>query len=114
MRKNNIFADAFNYLIYEGKPVVDPERLRELDTTEIEKLILSCRGMADKEKLKIKNQLRFEIYRHRYFSDADWSLPEEVLGKNIKERGIVFSEIKSLDMVEMVRYMMWNLKKRMI
>lgn len=35
MRKNNIFADAFNYLIYEGKPVVDPERLRELDTTEI-------------------------------------------------------------------------------
>ena len=35
MRKNNIFADAFNYLIYEGKPVVDPEQLRELDTTEI-------------------------------------------------------------------------------
>ena len=35
MRKNNFFADAFNYLIYEGKPVVDPERLRELDTTEI-------------------------------------------------------------------------------
>ena len=26
MRKNNIFADAFNYLIYEGKPVVDPEQ----------------------------------------------------------------------------------------
>ncbi len=35
MRKNNIFADAFNYLIYEGKPVVEPERLREVDTTEI-------------------------------------------------------------------------------
>ena len=35
MRKYNIFADAFNYLIYEGKPVVDPERLREVDTTEI-------------------------------------------------------------------------------
>ena len=35
MRKNNIFADAFNYLIYAGKPVVDPEQLRELDTTEI-------------------------------------------------------------------------------
>ena len=25
MRKNNIFADAFNYLIYEGKTVVEPE-----------------------------------------------------------------------------------------
>ena len=24
MRKNNIFADAFNYLIYEGKTVVEP------------------------------------------------------------------------------------------
>ena len=35
IRKNNIFADAFNYLIYEGKPVVEPERLREVDTTEI-------------------------------------------------------------------------------
>ena len=32
IRKNNIFADAFNYLIYEGKPVVEPERLREVDT----------------------------------------------------------------------------------
>ena len=35
MRKNNIFADAFNYLIYDGKPVVNPEQLWELDTTEI-------------------------------------------------------------------------------
>lgn len=35
MRKSNIFADAFNYLIYEGESVVDPERLTELDTTEI-------------------------------------------------------------------------------
>ena len=35
MRKNNIFADAFNYLVYDGKPVVNPEQLRELDTTEI-------------------------------------------------------------------------------
>ena len=30
MRKNNFFADAFNYLIYDGKPVVNPEQLREL------------------------------------------------------------------------------------
>ena len=35
MRKNNIFADTFNCLIYDGKPVVNPEQLRELDTTEI-------------------------------------------------------------------------------
>lgn len=35
MRKNRIFADAFNYLIYDGKAVVDPEKLTEVDTTEI-------------------------------------------------------------------------------
>lgn len=35
IRKNNIFADAFNYLIYEGEAVVDPDRLTEVDTTEI-------------------------------------------------------------------------------
>ena len=35
MRGSDIFADAFNYLIYDGKPVVNPEQLRELDTTEI-------------------------------------------------------------------------------
>ena len=29
------FADAFNYLIYDGKPVIDPKNLTPLDTTEI-------------------------------------------------------------------------------
>ena len=35
MRNNAVFADAFNYLIYDGAQVITPERLRELDTTEI-------------------------------------------------------------------------------
>lgn len=35
MRKNDIFADAFNYLLYEGRPVVAPEQLQEVDVTEI-------------------------------------------------------------------------------
>ena len=29
------FADAFNYLIYDGQPVIRPENLKPLDTTEI-------------------------------------------------------------------------------
>ena len=29
------FADAFNYLIYDGEPVIKPEELKPLDTTEI-------------------------------------------------------------------------------
>ena len=35
MRENTIFADAFNYLLYDGRRVIDPESLKELDTTEI-------------------------------------------------------------------------------
>ncbi len=35
MNENSVFADAFNYLIYEGKAVVDPQHLKEMDTTEI-------------------------------------------------------------------------------
>ena len=32
---NRIFADAFNYLIYDGETVIKPEKLRPVDTTEI-------------------------------------------------------------------------------
>ena len=32
---NRIFADAFNYLIYDGEQVIQPEALRSVDTTEI-------------------------------------------------------------------------------
>ena len=35
MRNNAVFADAFNYLIYDGAQVITPEQLHELDTTEI-------------------------------------------------------------------------------
>ena len=32
---NRIFADAFNFLIYDGEPVIKPEALHAVDTTEI-------------------------------------------------------------------------------
>ena len=35
MKNNSVFADAFNYFIYDGKQVIKPENLHELDTTEI-------------------------------------------------------------------------------
>ena len=35
VRENKIFADAFNYLIYDGHPVINAENLHELDITEI-------------------------------------------------------------------------------
>ena len=35
MKKNTVFADACNYFIYGGRQIIDPEKLQELDTTEI-------------------------------------------------------------------------------
>ena len=35
MSDNAIFADAFNFLLYDGEPVIKPEELREADTAEI-------------------------------------------------------------------------------
>lgn len=35
LSNNKFFADMFNFLLYDGKPVIQPEKLRELDTTEI-------------------------------------------------------------------------------
>ena len=34
LSQNEIFADAFNYLIYDGESVIVPEELQELDPTE--------------------------------------------------------------------------------
>lgn len=45
------------------------------------KLVEACRTMSDSDKTKIKNELRDTLYQHRYFSDADWSVSEEVLRK---------------------------------
>jgi hypothetical protein len=36
MRQNEIFADAFNYFVYDGEQVIDPSNLEELDTREID------------------------------------------------------------------------------
>lgn len=35
MRQNEIFADAFNYFVYGGEQVINPESLEELDTREM-------------------------------------------------------------------------------
>ena len=44
-----------------------------------EKLILNCVEMSDDQKIKIKNAIRYKIYRNRYFCDAEWSASEDVL-----------------------------------
>lgn len=36
MEDNQVFADAFNYLIYGGKKVIEPEKLHRLDSVAVE------------------------------------------------------------------------------
>ena len=35
MRESAVFADAFNYLLYDGRKVIDSQNLKEIDPTEI-------------------------------------------------------------------------------
>ena len=35
MRQNDVFADAFNFFLYQGRPVIDQGKLRELDPAEL-------------------------------------------------------------------------------
>jgi len=35
LSQSNIFADAFNYLLYDGEEIIKAEELKELDTTQI-------------------------------------------------------------------------------
>ncbi len=35
IRNNKVFADAFNYFLYDGECVIEPDKLVELDTTEL-------------------------------------------------------------------------------
>ena len=37
-----VFADAFNYLIYDGEQVIKPEQLTDMDTTQYLSLIHIC------------------------------------------------------------------------
>ena len=35
MADNAVFADAFNYLLYGGEQVIEPDQLHILDTTKV-------------------------------------------------------------------------------
>ena len=51
IRKNEVFADAFNYFMYDGVQVIQPERLKELDSTEIAILL------NEKETMEISDPI---------------------------------------------------------
>lgn len=53
----------------------------ETQKNVLEKLNVACNCMSDSEKIQIKDEIRYLIYRHRYFSDADWCMGEKQLEK---------------------------------
>ena len=72
--------------------------------------------MNDEEKIRIKNEIRYEIFRHRYFEDADWSMPQEVLheyecvmnkivvGEKIYDYLYIFSHVYDFPLLNPIPY----------
>ena len=55
MQKNEIFADAFNLLVYDGKAIIKPEDLQPLDTTS---LVIPFNGKESKAVQKYRDVLK--------------------------------------------------------
>lgn len=58
IRKNEVFADAFNYFMYDGAQVIQPECLKELDPTEIA-ILLNEKDTKDKKAVQVEAQQKY-------------------------------------------------------
>ena len=82
MRENTVFADAFNYLIYNGKKVIDPAKLTEIDSTEI------ALPFGNAEKVKAEKK--------RKEQEAEWRSVknESVRKKNTSRVGVKMDAVQ--------------------
>jgi|GEM_PF-3179245 len=62
IRKNKVFADAFNYFMFDGDQKIQPEQLRELDTTEIAIFLneKDNKNKKDKRMSELKNVQKYQ------------------------------------------------------
>lgn len=51
-----------------------PDDLRQ---EVFEQLLYEISQMSDEEVMRIKNEIRHLIYKHRYFASAEWAMPKE-------------------------------------
>lgn len=63
MQINRIFADAFNYLLYDGRAVIDPDGLRELDSTELAALFSDTGTVSSTYRKNAANIETVQKYR---------------------------------------------------
>lgn len=61
MRENSVFADAFNYLFFHGEKVIQPERLRELDTMELVQLVVKGKKSSNEAIQKYRDVLKTAV-----------------------------------------------------
>ena len=64
MRDNTVFADAVNYLLYQGEAVIDPKKLQERDATELAVLFEPDQKEGEKGKnLETRQKFRDVLKR---------------------------------------------------
>ena len=65
LSQNEVFADAFNYLIFDGKQVIDPSELTEQDPTEIAVIRKLGRTITDQ---KLRDVLKLCTIKHSKYA----------------------------------------------
>ena len=77
IRKNEVFADAFNYFMYDGAQVIQPECLKELDPTEIA-ILLNEKDTKDKtNKEKEASEQKMKLVVLFLFSNHNHAVSED-------------------------------------
>ena len=66
IRKNEVFADAFNYFMYDGRQKIQPEQLRELDSTEIA-ILLNEKDTKDKTNKEKEASEQKMVQKYRLY-----------------------------------------------
>lgn len=79
----NICVNNINVDVERWKKIIGALHMYPSENQDdvFSKLVEASKTMSDPDKTQIKNKLRNTLYRHRYFSDADWSVSEDVLKK---------------------------------
>ena len=65
MSNNTVFADAFNFYIYQGEPVIKPEDLIELDTTESVNIFEKYKTTAGSSEQRYRDVLKSAVIRQK-------------------------------------------------
>lgn len=91
MRQNEIFADAFNYFVYGGEQVINPENLEELDTCEVEienqsniHYAMPVKNMVY-DALQYAKQVEAAVASHKVSGDYKGADSDEYLSGFMKE-----------------------------